>query len=101
VNGEFHDLRLVLCFCLSQVLDEFLDLCLVSRFCLNQVAGEFLDLSLVLRFGLRKMSAEFLKATFELISFLFVANFRLRQELAVKLLDLRHPFRDERIQPAD
>ena len=57
------------------------------------MSSDFLDLRLVLRFRLQKMGAESL-------DFDLVPSFRLRKELALKMLDLRNPFWHGSIQSA-
>jgi hypothetical protein len=63
------------------------------RFALRQVnafVAQFLRLCFVSSFRLGKVGAEFLH-------FLFVSSLRLFEELALEMLDLRNPFRNESI----
>ena len=73
---------------------QFLNLPFVSGFGFRKMVCQFLNLPFVPGFSFRKMVCQFL-------DLLFVASFCLREEFAIEMLNLRDPFRNKSIHPAN
>src|ERR1043166_1116280 len=87
VGTDLFDLSFVASFRVPEMSHEFLDLRFVA-------GGEFPDLLFVALFGLSQMGGEF-------PDLLFVASFCLLNTFAVEMLNLRDPFRNKGIHPAN
>src|SRR5205814_985539 len=91
---ELLDLSLMTGFRLRQMGVDVFDFRLMPAFRLRKSGVELLDFSLVTSFRLRQMGVEFFDLN-------LVASFRFFEKLAVEMFDLRDPFWNNGIQPAD